>query len=65
MEKLNFACAWGYGDIRQSWSGTNYGLYSHLQKYYEVENVNTGIFRLNAKPCGILDFAHTTHGLNP
>ena len=20
---------------------------------------------LNAKPCGILDFAHTTHGLNP
>ena len=22
-------------------------------------------FWLNAKPCGILDFAHTTHGLNP
>lgn len=44
MEKLNFACPWGYGDIKQSWSGTNYGLYSHLQNYYEVENVNTGIF---------------------
>lgn len=26
MEKLNFACPWGYGDIKQSWSGTNYGL---------------------------------------
>ena len=22
-------------------------------------------FRLNAKPCGILDSAHMTHGLNP
>lgn len=44
MEKLNFACRWAYGDIHQSWSGTHYGLYSHLQKYYEMENVNTGPF---------------------
>lgn len=40
MEKLNFACPWGKGDIKQSWSGTHYALYSHLQKYYKVENVN-------------------------
>lgn len=44
MKKLSFACPWGNGDIKQSWSGTNYGLYSHLNKYYEVENVNTGVF---------------------
>ena len=32
-----------------------------------VETPTTGAEqkRLNAKPCGILDFAHTTHGLNP
>lgn len=44
MEKLNFACPWGKGDIKQSWSGTHYALYSHLQKYYKVENVNMGVF---------------------
>ena len=36
-----------------------------IMKIIEVSRIASKIKRLNAKPCGILDSAHTTHGLNP
>lgn len=37
----------------------------YLMKYKLLLLMLLLILGLNAKPCGILDFAHTTHGLNP
>ena len=39
----------------------NFAAESHVDRSIE----NPEIFWLNAKPCGILDSAHMTHGLNP
>ena len=41
MKKLGFVCAWEK-DKQKSWSGTNWGLYTALQKHYEVIDVDTG-----------------------
>lgn len=41
MKELGFVCAWGK-DREKSWSGTHYGLYTHLKKYYDLTDIDIG-----------------------
>lgn len=40
-QKLLFVCAWGH-DRKKSWSGTHYGIYSALQSYFDIQNIDIG-----------------------
>lgn len=40
-QQLLFVCGWG-NDRKKSWSGTHYGIYLALQKYFELEDVDIG-----------------------
>lgn len=41
MNKIGFVCAWDK-DRKNSWSGTQYGLYSSLCKLYDVIDIDVG-----------------------
>lgn len=40
-QQLLFVCGWG-NDRKKSWSGTHYGIYFALQKYFELEDIDIG-----------------------
>ena len=46
MQPLYFSCNWTKGPKEYSWSGTNWALYSHLTKHFEMHDIPTG-FRHN------------------
>lgn len=38
--KLNFLSAWKPGNKENTWSGTNWGLFQALQKYFFVNDID-------------------------
>lgn len=49
MKKLGFVCPWGK-NREISWSGTHFGLYSSLQKFYDVIDIDTGRYANKTNP---------------
>ncbi|MDD6135472.1 MAG: hypothetical protein PUB49_12445 [Selenomonadaceae bacterium] len=50
MQPLYFSCNWTKGPKEYSWSGTNWALYLHLTKHFEMHDIPTG-FRHNGIFC--------------
>lgn len=41
IEKIGFVCAWEK-EREKSWSGTHYGIFTHLKQYFEVLDIDVG-----------------------